>query len=189
MLAVEDVAEARRSADDLAAICAEASVPMLDAVAARADGAVRLAEGDSASALAPLRRATAVWREIDAPYELARTRELVGVALRALGDHEGALLEFEAAARAYEVVGAEPDLKRVRAGGRDSDKDAIDTVLTGREVEVLRLVASGRTNRAIAAELVLSEKTVARHVSNIFVKLGLSSRAAATAYAYEHHLV
>jgi DNA-binding NarL/FixJ family response regulator len=61
--------------------------------------------------------------------------------------------------------------------------------LTAREVEVLRLVAAGKTNRTIAADLVLSEKTVARHLSNIFTKLGLSTRAAATAYAYEHDLV
>jgi DNA-binding CsgD family transcriptional regulator len=186
MLAVDDVAEARRAADELTAICADGVTPMLEAIASRAHGAVCLAEGDSAAALAPLRRSAATWREVDAPYELARTRELVGVTLRDLDDSEGAALEFEAAARAYEKLGAEPDLARV--SGR-TESGGQSTVLTAREVEVLRLVASGRTNRAIANELVLSEKTVARHISNIFVKLGLSSRAAATAYAYQHNFV
>jgi DNA-binding NarL/FixJ family response regulator len=186
MLAVDDVAEARRGADDLTAIWADFPAPMLRAIADRADGAVRLAEGDAAGALGPLRRSVATWREIDAPYELARTRELVGRVLRDLDDNEGAELEFQAAARAYESLGAEPDLRRV--GAQDQAPQG-ESGLTPREVEVLRLVASGRTNRAIATELVLSEKTVARHISNIFVKLGLSSRAAATAYAYENKLV
>jgi ATP/maltotriose-dependent transcriptional regulator MalT len=186
MLAVEDLAEARRAADELKSICADVAAPMLHAVAARSDGAVLLADGEAAGALRQLRAAAALWRDLSAPYELARTRELIGVALRSLGDIEGATLEFQAAAQAYEHVGAEPDLARVSAR---LGRPVTESVLTAREVEVLRLVASGKTNRAIAGELVLSEKTVARHISNIFVKLGLSSRAAATAYAYEHDLV
>jgi DNA-binding CsgD family transcriptional regulator len=186
MLAVGELAEARQASEELSAICSTAAVPMLDAIAERSAGAVCLAENDASTALAPLRRAATIWREIDAPYELARTRELIGLSLRALDDNEGAQLEFEAAATAYEQLGAVPDLQRVRPSVTGADRTS---VLTAREVEVLRLVASGRTNRAIAGELVLSEKTVARHISNIFVKLGLSSRAAATAYAYEHDLV
>jgi DNA-binding CsgD family transcriptional regulator/tetratricopeptide (TPR) repeat protein len=186
MLAVGELAEARQASAELSAICSTASVPMLEAIAERAAGAVCLADNDAATALAPLRRAAATWREIDAPYELARTRELIGLALRALDDNEGAQLEFEAAATAYDQLGAIPDLQRVRPIVTGADRVS---VLTAREIEVLRLVASGKTNRAIAGALVLSEKTVARHISNIFVKLGLSSRAAATAYAYEHDLV
>jgi ATP/maltotriose-dependent transcriptional regulator MalT len=190
MLATGDVADARKASDELSEICSTASAPMLQAIAERAAGAVRLAEGDASSALAPLRRAATTWREIDAPYELARTRELIGLTLRALDDNEGANLEFGAAATAYDRLGAEPDLRRVGEYAKDRAEPAGgQSVLTVREIEVLRLVASGRTNRAIATELVLSEKTVARHLSNIFVKLDLSSRAAATAYAYENGLI
>jgi ATP/maltotriose-dependent transcriptional regulator MalT len=186
MIAVGSVDEARRAADELMSIAAPASMPLLDAIAFCAHGAALLAESEPAQALSPLRRAVAAWRDIDAPYELARARELIGRALRALDDAEGAALEFEAAARAYDRLGAEPDLRRVRASSPAGERGH---GLTDREVEVLRLVAAGKTNRAIATDLVLSEKTVARHLSNIFAKLGLSSRSAATAYAYEHHLV
>jgi DNA-binding NarL/FixJ family response regulator len=129
-----------------------------------------------------------LWRGLDVPYEIARVRELVGLACRGLGDLDGAQLEFEAAQETFDRLGARLDAARVVAlvappairpsGG-----------LTGREVEVLRLVAAGKTNRAIAAALEISEKTVARHLSNIFIKLDLPSRSAATAYAYEHKLL
>ena len=122
------------------------------------------------------------------PYETARVRVLLGVACRALGDDDTAALELEAARGDFANLGAAPDLARVDAlTRRASPIDAHG--LTPREHEVLRLIAAGKTNKAIAAELVLSERTVDRHVSNIFTKLGLSSRAAATAYAYEHRLV
>ncbi len=159
---------------------------MLAAMANHAAGAVLLAEDDPPAALRSLRQAWVSWQEIDAPYEAARTRVLIGVACRCLGDDETARMEFDAARRLFVRLGAAPDVCRVddllvhrpAPGG-----------LTQREIEVLALVATGSTNRAIAAELVISEKTVARHLSNIYTKLGLSSRAAATAYAYEHALV
>jgi DNA-binding NarL/FixJ family response regulator len=119
---------------------------------------------------------------------VARVRVLVGRACRALGDDDTAALEIEAARRVFRRLGAAPALADLDKASGSAPAQGLDG-LTAREVEVLRLVASGKTNRAIAAELVISEKTVARHVSNIFAKLDLSSRAAATAYAYEHDVV
>ncbi len=122
------------------------------------------------------------------PYDIARAREQIGLALRSLGDEDAATVELDAARDAFDRLGAAPDLRRVidRAA---TVATAPGGVLTERECEVLRLVTSGRTNREIGAELSISEHTVARHLQNIFTKLGLSSRAAATAYAYEHGLV
>ncbi len=188
MLATNAVELARRAADELSALAAELEAPFLAACAAHALGAVALADGDAREALVALRDACAEWLELDAPYDAARSRELIGLACRALGDTDRAQLELDAAAWAFRQLGAAADVARVEAHSRPAA--ARDTGgLTQREVQVLRLVAAGRSNRAIATELVLSEKTVARHVSNIFTKLGLSSRAAATAYAYEHALV
>jgi DNA-binding NarL/FixJ family response regulator len=128
------------------------------------------------------------WQDVDAPYDAARTRVLMGVAYRELGDADAAGMEFEAARQVFGRLGARPDLVRLdKLAGRV--RSVGQGGLTAREMEILRLVAAGKTNRAIAAGLVISEKTVARHVSNIFTKLGLSSRSAATAYAYEHGLV
>ena len=122
------------------------------------------------------------------PYEIARVRELTGLAYRRLGDDEGAQMELESAAEAFDRLGARPDAARV-AGLITVAPPEGRGPLTGREVEVLRLIAAGKTNRTIATELAISEKTVARHVSNILTKLDLPSRSAATAYAYSHHLV
>jgi DNA-binding NarL/FixJ family response regulator len=190
-LAADDVATAREAAEELGGIATAFGAPFLEAVAERADGAVLLASGDSAAALAPLRRSHVAWMKLDAPFEAARVRVLIGQACRTLGDDDSAALELDAACRAFRELGAEPDLARAEAlAGRSSDRsERRPDGLTSREMEVLRLVASGKTNRAIAGELVLSEKTVARHLSNIFTKLGISSRASATAYAYEHGLV
>jgi DNA-binding NarL/FixJ family response regulator len=188
LLAAGDVAEARKAADELLQIAAGFDSPLLEALASHADGAVLLSDKRPKEALAALRRAGARWQELDAPYEGARTRYLSGLACRRLGDEDGAALEIDAARWSFERLGAEADLVQLDvAAGRSAAR--AEGGLTGREVEVLALVAAGKSNRQIATELVISEKTVARHVSNIFVKLGVSSRAAATAYAFTHDLV
>lgn len=129
-----------------------------------------------------------LWREIEVPYEAARTQALLGRACELLGDRDGAHLERDAARATLRRLGAVPDLAGIEAMA-SSGRRALPGRLTEREAEVLRLVAAGKSNRAIAGELFLSEKTVARHLSNIFTKLGVSSRSAATAFAYEHDLV
>jgi DNA-binding CsgD family transcriptional regulator len=188
MSAAGDADAARAAADELSKIADDLDALLLRAPAAHAQGAVLLLEGDARAALGALRQAWTVWQELEVPYEAARVRVLIGLACRKLGDRDGAEMELDAARRVFQELGAGADLARAQAlSGKGAATPAGG--LTPRELEVLRLVATGRTNRAIAADLVLSEKTVARHVSNIFRKLGLSSRAAATAYAYEHDLV
>ncbi|MBA4115198.1 MAG: helix-turn-helix transcriptional regulator [Rubrobacter sp.] len=188
MLAMGDAQEARSACRELEEISARYESGMLDAMVAHAEGAVDLAEGDARAALLALRHAWQVWQELEVPYEVARVRVLLGLACRALGDDDTAVLELEAARGVFAQLGAAPDLARV-----DSLTQGVPYIdahgLTSRELQVLRLVATGETNRAIAAELVLSERTVDRHVSNIFTKLNVSSRTAATAYAYKHQLV
>ena len=148
---------------------------------------VLLAEDDPRSALPKLRAAAAAWRDVDAPYETARVRVLIASACRALGDNETADRELAGARATFQQLGASPDVEHLDAM-KQVDRSAPGG-LSPREVEVLRLVATGLTNREIATELMLSERTVERHVSNIFAKIAVPSRAAATAYAYEHHLV
>jgi DNA-binding CsgD family transcriptional regulator/tetratricopeptide (TPR) repeat protein len=191
MLAVPEVSLARQAADQLSAIASDPRIdtPFLRAIAAQATGAVLLAEGDAKAALASLRVAWNIWRDLSVPYEAARSSVLIGLACRALGDLDGGKLELDAARRTFQQLGAAPELARVQALDVSDIRDASDDTLTVREVQVLKLIASGKTNRAIADTLGISEKTVARHVSNIFIKLDLSSRAAATAYAFQHHLV
>ncbi len=188
LLAAKDTAAAHHAAEELARIASAVDAPFLRASSAAASGAVALAGGDAAAAMALLRDACAIWREVEAPYEIARIRELTGLACRQLGDEEGAQLEFEAAAETFEQLGARPDAARLASLITAPSPD-VRGPLTGREVEVLRLIAAGKTNRAIATELAISEKTVARHVSNILTKLDLPSRSAATAYAYSRNLV
>ena len=184
-LAAGDLTAARAASIELDSFTQGREQGALGAMAAQARGAVRLAEGEPASALVPLRHA-GVWLVLDAPYEAARVRELVSLACRALGDEEAAAVELDAARTAYERLNAGADLARI---GSYAQTSLGTHGLTPRELEVLRLVASGKTNRAIAAELVVSDRTVDRHVSNIFTKLDVSSRAAATASAYEHGLL
>jgi DNA-binding NarL/FixJ family response regulator len=188
LLAAGDVAAARTAADELAEIGAVFGTTALIAAARQARGAVLLAEYDPRAALIALRESVRLWRDLDAPYDEARTRVLVAQACRALADADSAELELEAARRVFARLGARDDLSRVETLSATMSEQA-DHGLTTRELEVLRLLATGRTNRAIADELVLAVKTVDRHVSNILSKLGVPSRAAATAYAYEHDLV
>ena len=185
MLAVGRTEDARRACGELDELAERFESAMLRALAAYARGAVELGHGDAAAALAPLREAWRVWQELGAPYEIGRTRVLVGRACRALGDEETATLELDAARSIFEELGAAPDLARLEAVTTRAETHG----LSQRELEVLRLVAAGRSNREIAAALVISEHTVARHLQNIFAKVGLSSRTAATAFAFEHDLV
>lgn len=187
-LVARDVTAARAAADELAEIASALGAPFLRAVAAHSAGAVFLAEENPHAALPALRDALAAWAEVDAPYESARTRLLVALACRALGDHDSCQMELDAARHEFHRLGALPDLARVKELSRPATTKSARQ-LTAREIQVLVLVASGRTNRAIAYELGLSEKTVARHIANIFTKLDLSTRAAATAYAYQQRLV
>ena len=188
LLAVDDADGAREACRELTAIAADYESAMLEAMASHADGALSLAAGDPGAALVALRRAWRIWVELEVPYEAARSRVLVGLACYALGDEDSALLELESARRAFEELGAATDLARLDALSRD-ERSAETHGLTPRELEVLRLVAAGRSNREIASELVISEHTVARHVQNIFGKLRVSSRTAASAFAFEHSLV
>ena len=183
MLAAGENEAARRACIELEELAQGFDSAMLAALLAHAQGAVHIAEGDAQAALVALRRAGELWQALEAPYETARTRVLVGEACRALGDEEAAALELEGARSIFERLGAKPDLARLGTPAGDAHG------LSRREVEVLRLVAAGKSNREIAAELVISEHTVARHLQNMFAKLGLSSRAAATAFAFEHDLV
>jgi DNA-binding CsgD family transcriptional regulator len=184
MVAVGEVESARRACRELEELAGVYESAMLAALVAHAEGAVHLADGDAPAALVALRRAGETWLALEAPYEIARTRVLVGEACRLLGDEEAAVLEHEAARGIFERLGAKPDLARFEAPSTGAAHG-----LSPRELEVLRLVAAGKSNREVAAALVISEHTVARHVQNIFAKLGLSSRAAATAFAFEHDLV
>jgi DNA-binding CsgD family transcriptional regulator/tetratricopeptide (TPR) repeat protein len=187
MLAIDDVDEARSACRELEEFSAECESDMLHAMHAQARGAVELAGGDAGAALVSLRQAWQAWHELEAPYESARTRVLLGRACQALGDEDGFALELDAARRTFEELGAAPDVASVDSltGGAVPSTHG----LTARELEVLRLVATGKSNREIASALVISEHTVARHVQNILTKLGVASRTAAGAFAFEHDLV
>ncbi|MBM7503379.1 LuxR C-terminal-related transcriptional regulator [Agromyces aurantiacus] len=180
-----DLTAAQRALEELRTLGGPEPTAMCAASIAFAESQVRLAEGSGERALRSARQAEEVWRELDAPYEAARSRTLAGRALVALGDAPAAHAEFDRARRVFLGLGADPalaELDRV-VGARRAGS------LTARELEVLQLVSTGLTNRAVGERLSLSEKTVARHLANIFGKLGLSTRAAATAYAYENGLV
>ncbi|HKP63584.1 MAG TPA: LuxR C-terminal-related transcriptional regulator [Polyangiales bacterium] len=191
--ALAEIAIAAGALDDVRSCCRELSEiaaayrgEVLAAMAAHAQAALDITEGRPQAAIEPLRAALAVWQRVNAPYIEARLRVLLARAYRALGDADGADLELDAARTVFQQLGAAPDLAQLQsAPGTKSEGHN----LSPRELQVLRLLASGKTNKRIARELGLSEKTVDRHVSNILTKLDVSSRAAATAYAYEHHLL
>jgi ATP/maltotriose-dependent transcriptional regulator MalT len=195
--AAGDVLGARAAADELVAVASRSSSSeMLRAVARQAQGAVLLAEGEPAAALAELRAASAAWRTLGMPYDEARTAVLIGLACAALGDRLAADLEFDNARHTFTDLGAVPDAQRLAAltGGPDATPEVGSgrgrgAGLSPRELEVLALLAEGRSNRDIASALVISQHTASRHVEHIFSKLGVTSRAAATAYAYEHDLL
>ncbi|MEV7370097.1 LuxR C-terminal-related transcriptional regulator [Streptomyces sp. NPDC090301] len=189
-LAVRDLPGAARAAADLDTLAGAAGgdVPLLRALADTALGSVALAE-KRPGALLPLRRALAGWLELRVPYEAAQVRMLLAAACRGAGDEEAARLELGTARAVFERLGAVPDARRAAALVGGGSRRRLPGGLTAREAEVLRLVASGGTNKDIARALVISEHTVARHLNNIFAKLGVGSRASATAYAYAHGLV
>ena len=187
LLAVGDVQDSRKACHELDEIARSFSTGVPDAIAAQARGAVELAEGKAQAALGSLGRAFDVWQRIPAPYAAARVRVLIGLACRALADQDGADLQFAAARSTFRHLGATPDLARIDALTKSVSSSAHG--LTPRELQVLRLVAAGRSNAAVAAELFLSHRTIERHLSNIFAKLDLSSRTAATAWAYERGLI
>ncbi len=188
-----NVAAARAAADELARIADRSTSEVLASMAAQADGAVLLAAGEVSAALAPLRTAGAAWTRLSMPYEAARVAVLVGLGYLTLGDSSSAALEFDHARATFAALGARPDLERLQAlagaGSPGGGAGAGAGSLSGRELEVLRHVAAGKTNREVAEALTLSPHTVGRHLENIFSKLGVNGRAAATAYAYEHDLL
>ena len=180
LLAMGDVTAARVAAEELDSLASRRDALPLRGLADRALGSVLVASGEPEAALAPLRRSWSAWKQIDAPYEGARVRAVIAMACRALGDEESAAMEEDAARWVFERLGATPDLGRLG--------ETLPS-LTAREVEVLCLIAAGETNKAIAAALVISEHTVARHVQNMLHKIGVSSRASLAAFAVEHGIV
>ncbi len=182
-----DLEAVRSAADELTEIAAAYGTPVLGAMSKQARGVALLAGRDARGALAALREAQQQWREFDMPYDEARVRVLVAQACDALGDGDTASFERDAARRTFERLGAEPDLARLRTDTA-SAAGPVTYGLSARELEVLRLVATGMTNQAIANELSLAVKTIERHVSNVLTKLGVTSRSAATAFAYQHGL-
>lgn len=186
LLATGDIAGARRAADELAAIAARMNAPYLAAMSAHSGGAVLFAEGEMQAAQAHLREAWMLWQQLEMPYESACVRVLLGQVCRRLDDDETARMHFDAARTVFERLGAAPALAELKRLTADAGSD---NRLTPREREVLALVAAGKSNRRIATALAISEHTVARHVSNIFDKLGVNSRTAATSYAHTHKLI
>jgi len=188
LVAAGDMVGARAAADELTRIAADSEAPVLQASAAEASGTVLAAEGRMKAALALLRESWSMWQQLQLPYETARVRMLLGRVCRDLGDDEMAEMHFDAAGAMFKRLGASPDLARLERLMARDDAEA-PASLTDRERQVLCLVATGRTNREIAAELGISAHTVARHLGNIFDKIGVSSRTAAGAFAHRHGLV
>jgi DNA-binding CsgD family transcriptional regulator len=186
MLAAGDVETSRNACQELQALAEAFDTDILRAVAQQAHGAFALGHGDPRAAIAPLRKAFELWERLEAPYEAARARVLAGHACQALGDDEAAGLEFDAARSVFAQLGAQPDLARLDTTRAPTSPPG---PLTARELDVLRLIAAGHTNKGIAGELCLSQRTIDRHVSNILSKLNVPSRTAAIVYAYDHKLI
>ena len=185
MLAVGNLEAAHAAVGELGRIAAHSDAPFLRAIFGQAAAAVQLAAGNAETALASGREAWMTWQQLEVPYEAARVRVLIARACERLGDLDTARLHLEAAASVFERLGAAADLSRVRGRAQQEPTSG----LTRRELAVLALLARGQTNRQIAAELHISEHTVARHLSSIYGKIGVASRSAATAFAFQHGLV
>ena len=188
MLATGDISQAHNASQELLKVAEDFDTEVLVAMAAHTEGAVQLAQGDIKHALTTLRKAFTAWQQLAAPYQTAQARVHLGMACRALGDEEGAAMELLGAQVIFEQLDAKIDLARISSLVTKTPSKSSHG-LTPRELQILRIVATGKTNKSIAAELCVSEKTVDRHISNLFNKLSVSSRAAATAYAYKNKLV
>lgn len=188
MIATDEIETASAAAAELEGFAAAMNSQFLRASWGQAAGAVLLAQGNAQAALAVLRDAWTIWQELEVIYESAQVRVLIGRACQNLGDEDTARSHYDAAARTFERLGAAPALAELKKlmGMPDA---ASESQLSHRELEVLRLVARGRSNREIAVQLFISEHTVARHLSNIFNKLGVASRTAASAFAFERGLL
>ena len=184
MIEAKAIMAAQKAADELREIAAAFSSSFLGAIAGRAQGNLLLVSGKPAPAIDQLRSAFTSFTQAKAVYAAAKTRLLIGLACRELGDADTAKMEFESAGESFQQLGALPDLNAVDLLIPDTHGHR----LTPRELEVLRLLATGKTNKQIAADLFLSERTIDRHVSNILTKIDAPSRAAATAYACKYHL-
>jgi DNA-binding CsgD family transcriptional regulator len=188
LLAAKDLENARAATGELTDIANHIGASLLHAASAHATGALLLAQGDIAGASTSLRQAWEIWRDLEMPYEEAQTCLLVAAVCEKRGDVDGRRLELETARRLFTQLKAESCLARIAEQSERASHPRVGS-LSEREAQVLRLLAAGKTNRAIADELFISEKTVARHVSNIFDKLGVSSRTGATAWAFQHNLI
>jgi len=187
MLAAGDLPAASEAIDEMEEAVGVYRTPVLEAAVHHAKGAVLLAEGDPHPALERLRVAARVWAHLGLPYEEGRTRRVIAECCRRLGDDDASTLELGIARDIFAALGARPDV------------DKVDTLLatqppsshglTKRELEVLRLLAEGKTNREIAEELIVAVKTVDSHVSNILTKFGVATRSAATAFAHRQNLL
>jgi ATP/maltotriose-dependent transcriptional regulator MalT len=188
LLAAGDLDNARAAAAELSAIARAGGTPFLAAASAHATGAVLVVDGDITAASVSLRQASEIWRDLGMPYEEAQSCRLMAAVCERRGDLDGHRLELEAARTLLEQLNAQPCAADSEEPGTSAPQPSAGS-LSERELQVLRLLAGGKTNRAIAEELFISEKTVARHVSNIFDKVGVSSRTGATAWAFQHNLI
>ena len=187
MLAHGDLQSAQEGCQELTALADQSGIRLHEAAAETATGLFEVRAKRASAALGHLRAGLEGWLEIEVPYEAARTRVLLAEALNAMGDVDAASIQLDSARDEFARLGAAPDLARLEM--TSAERGGSDHGLTPREMEVLRLLAQGGTNRSIATELVLSERTVDRHVSNILTKLGVSTRTAATAFAFQNRLI
>ncbi len=188
MIDVKRPKEALEATGELSRIAGEFDAPYLHAMSAHCRGAVFLAEGSFQYALEHLEKALKIWKRLHLPYESAHTRELKGRVYREMGDKDNSDLAYAAAKWVYEQLRAMPDLERInRLLNQKRSQETYS--LTLRELQVLQLVAAGKTNKSVAGDLFISERTVDRHVSNIFNKLRVSSRVEATTFALKNKIL